>query len=132
MTRNMLYMPAHNDSAFMVNFDEAAKQRHDTNPYFVAGDLISPDGHRAFTTMVKTPFEGFHAFVDEEGDMKGLPIHQRASFRLYPGPLLGNILVMKMELVYTSDGPDWEVVDMPISQMNKILDLCDYTERIAV
>jgi hypothetical protein len=122
MTRNILFLPTNGDSPTLVDFDEL----NEPNPYFAAGDLIGEDESRAYCAMVRTPFENFHLFVNEEGSLLGLPIHPRASFRLYPGPLLGDIVVMKTHLEYSEEGPDHVIDHMPASQANKILVLCGY------
>jgi hypothetical protein len=96
------------------------------NPYFIAQKLITETGdvECTFTSMVKTPISlqvhipgqppedvRVMMFVDENGSYTGQQPNVVVSHVLYPAPILGPVMLAAMKLVYTDEGPDYEIVD---------------------
>lgn len=101
-----LFVPANEDS--VVELDLTDELQKETNPYFVSQEFI-----KAYTERVRTPIVDIAMFVDELGMIKKLPENKRVSFKLYPGPIFGDVVILKTEEIYTEDGPDQRVVHMP-------------------
>jgi hypothetical protein len=63
--------------------------------------------------IIRTSRTDTYVVVDEDGKLKGLPPNPRASWRFYPAPIVGDVLLMKltMENPNTEDA-DWRIDDI--------------------
>jgi hypothetical protein len=69
---------------------------------------------------VQTHYRDINMFVDENGLMKRLPENKKVSGMLYPGPIFGDVVIVKQRTVYDEEGPTIVIIDMPVGTQRRL------------
>lgn len=74
---------------------------------------VATDSEGNFLVGLEYPAtQGLFMMVNETGVLQNLPMNIRAS-HFYPGPIVGDAVMVNVTEDWTEEGPDWKLIDMP-------------------
>lgn len=111
MTRALLVPADNEDLTRFVDLPEG-----ETNPCRAVSEYLGD-----CVEMVKVdPLRKIFMFVDENGNLTGLPYNRRASM-LYGHPrIVGDVVLVQLRLEYTDEGPDHILESLDDSNYQRI------------
>jgi hypothetical protein len=95
MGRRIVLVPSNQkEPCKVIDLDNATDEEDtDKDPYAVARSLLNCDT----AVIVSTSRHDTYVVLDEDARLKGASLNPRASWRFYPAPLAGDVILMKLK-----------------------------------